>query len=217
MLTDEALQQLQRYNFDLLARQELNGQRRMRYIALAHLKDGKNFTEVADALRVTRHSVMRWLKWFACGGVDRLAGTPHYWSTQRLPKAKEEAFRQAVEQLQDNRGGGRVRGEDIRQLLSEQFAVAYSLNGVYDLLKRLDMAWISARSISPHAVTLPRFHVQQFMQPRATPRHGLGCSTRPRSEVVGDCNTLLSSQRYPSEPGLAFRNVSGRRARPSRS
>jgi transposase len=35
--------------------------------------------------------------------------------------------------------------------LSAQFAVAYSLNGVYDLLKRLDMAWISARSISPHA------------------------------------------------------------------
>ena len=71
--------------------------------------------------------------------------------------------------------------------------------------------------ILPLALTLPRFHVQQFMQPRATPRHGLGCSTRPRSEVVGDCNTLLSSQRYPSEPGLAFRNVSGRRARPSRS
>ena len=94
---------------------------------------------------------MRWLKWFASGGVDRLAGTPHYWSTQRLPKSQEEAFRKAVEQLQDSRGGGRVRGEDIRQLLAEQFAVTYSLNGVYDLLKRLDMAWISARSISPHA------------------------------------------------------------------
>lgn len=62
MLTDETLQQLQRYNFDLLAHQELNGQRRMRYIALAHLKDGKNFTEVADALRMTRYSFMRWLK-----------------------------------------------------------------------------------------------------------------------------------------------------------
>ncbi|MFL6714867.1 MAG: winged helix-turn-helix domain-containing protein [Burkholderiaceae bacterium] len=69
-------------------------------------------------------------------------------STQRLPKTQEEAFRQVIEQLQDSRGGGRGRGEDIRQLLSEQFAVAYSLNGVYDLLKRLDMAWVSARSIS---------------------------------------------------------------------
>ena len=106
---------------------------------------------MADALRVTRHSVLRWLKWFARGGVNRLAGMPHYWSTQRLPKTQEEAFRQAVEQLQDRRGGGRGRGEDIGQLLSEQFAVAYSLNGMYDLLKRLDRAWISARSISPHA------------------------------------------------------------------
>jgi transposase len=78
MLTHETLQQLQRYNFDLLACQEPNGQRRMRYVALAHLKDGKNFTEVASAFRVTRHAVMRWLKWFASGGVDRLAGTPHY-------------------------------------------------------------------------------------------------------------------------------------------
>ena len=59
--------------------------------------------------------------------VHGVAGIPHYWSPQRLPKTQDEAFRQAVEQLQDRRGGGRVRGEDIRQLLSERFAVAYSL------------------------------------------------------------------------------------------
>lgn len=124
----------------MLARQERNRQRRMRYVALADLKDGKNFTEADSALRVTCHAVMRWLKWFFSGWVDRLAGVPHYWSTQRLPEAQEEAFRHAVEQLQAIRGGGRLRGEDIRQLLAEQFAVTYSLNGVYDLLKRLDMA-----------------------------------------------------------------------------
>jgi hypothetical protein len=67
------------------------------------------------------------------------------------PKTQEEAFRQAVEQLQDRRGGGRVRGEDIRHLLDEQFGVVYTLNGVYELLKRLDMVWISARSVSPNA------------------------------------------------------------------
>jgi hypothetical protein len=55
-----------------------------------------------------------------------VAGIPHYWSPQRLPKTQEEAFRQAVEQLQDRRSGGRVRGEDIRQLLAEQFGVAYT-------------------------------------------------------------------------------------------
>ena len=66
----------------------------MRYIALAHLKDGKNFTEVASALRVTRHAAMRWLKWF--------------------------------------------------------------------LLKRLDMAWISTRSISPHADPIKQAEIKKI-------------------------------------------------------
>jgi transposase len=70
---------------------------------------------------------------------------------KRLAKGQEEAFRQAVEQLQRERGGGRVRGEDIRQLLARQFGVAYSLNGVYDLMRRLGMVWISARAVSPCA------------------------------------------------------------------
>jgi hypothetical protein len=65
----------------------------MRHIGFAHLKDGRNFTGMADAFRVMRHSVIRWQKWFACAGVDRFAGTLHYWSTQRLPKVQEEAFR----------------------------------------------------------------------------------------------------------------------------
>jgi transposase len=147
------LLKLQKYNFDLLARQEPSGRRRLRYIALAHLKDGKSATETALALRVTPRAVTRWLKWFADEGVDRVAGIAHYWSAQRLPKAQEDAFRQAVEQLQHSRGGGRVRGEDIRHLLAEQFGVSYTLNGVYELLKRLDMVWISARSVSPNATS----------------------------------------------------------------
>jgi transposase len=120
-------------------------------MALAPLQDGKNCTAAAQALRVTRHAVRRWLKGFRDGGMERLAGLPHDWSTQRLPKVQEEAFRQAVEQLQRQRGGGRVRGEDIRQLLQQQFATAYSLNGVYHLLKRLNMTWVSARAVSPQA------------------------------------------------------------------
>ena len=44
-----------------------------------------------------------------------------------------------------------MRGEDIRQLLARQFGVAYSLNGVYDLMKRLGMVWISASAVGPYA------------------------------------------------------------------
>ena len=151
MLSQHIIDQLQSYDFDRLAHKERDGRRRLRLIALAHLKDGKSYTEVGAALRVTRHAVMRWMQWFSAGGVARLAGMPHDWSTQRLAKEQEEAFRQSVEQLQRERGGGRVRGEDIRQLLARQFGVAYSLNGVYDLMKRLGMVWISARALSPYA------------------------------------------------------------------
>jgi len=151
MLSQHIIDQLQSYDFDRLAHKERDGRRRLRLIALAHLKDGKSYTEVGAALRVTRHAVMRWMQWFSAGGVARLAGMPHDWSTQRLAKEQEEAFRQSVEQLQRERGGGRVRGEDIRQLLARQFGVAYSLNGVYDLMKRLGMVWVSARALSPYA------------------------------------------------------------------
>jgi transposase len=118
---------------------------------LARLNEGKSATAVALALRVTPRTDTRWLKRLADEGVVRLAGILHDWSTQRLPKVQAETFRQAVKQLQHNRDGGRIREEDIRQLLAGQFAVAYSLNGVYALLKRLDMPWTSARSVSPHA------------------------------------------------------------------
>lgn len=144
-------EQLGQYDFDQLARKESNRRRRIRLLALAHLKEGKNSSEVADALRVTRHAVMRWRQWFATGGTECLAGVPHTWSTQRLPKAQEETFRQALDQLQAQRGGGRIRGEEIRQLLSEQFHIEYSRNGVYPLLKRLEMAWISVRAVHPDA------------------------------------------------------------------
>jgi hypothetical protein len=94
--------------------------------ALAHLKDSKTASETALALRVTPRAVTQWPKWFIDEGLDRVAGIRHYWSPQRLPKTQEEPFRRAVEQLQDRGGGGHVRGDDIRQLLDEQFGVAYT-------------------------------------------------------------------------------------------
>ncbi len=76
MLTQEVLLQLQKYNFDLLARQEPSGRRRLRYLALAHIKDGKSASETALALRVTPRAVSQWLKWFVDEGLDRVAGIP---------------------------------------------------------------------------------------------------------------------------------------------
>ncbi len=148
---DVLIDRLQGFDFDRLARKQCDARRRVRLIGLAHLKEGKNYVEVAQSLRVTRHAVMRWADWFVAGGIERLAGLPLSGRPQRLAAEQEESLRGAIEQAQQERGGGRVRGEEIRQLLREQFHVDYSLNGVYHLLKRLGMSWISARAISPQA------------------------------------------------------------------
>jgi transposase len=93
-----------------------------------------------------------WIVWRVC----RMTG-----STQKLPKAQEEAFRYAVEQMQVGRDGGRIRGEDIRQLLPEQFHIEYSLDGMYHLLKRLGMVWISACSANSKADLLAQLEFKK--------------------------------------------------------
>lgn len=147
---DKLDEQLQEFDFDSLARKQPDA-RRLRLLGLAHLKEGKSYVAVAQSLRVTRHAVMRWADWFATDGIERLSGVPQSGRPPRLGKEQQEAVRRAIEQAQDERGGGRIRGEEIRQLLHEQFHVDYSLNGVYHLLERLGMSWISARAISPQA------------------------------------------------------------------
>lgn len=168
ILREQLEEALQQFDFDGLARKHSDAQTRIRLLSLAHLKEGKNYSEAARSLRVTRHAVMRWATWLVEDGIDRLAGVPHTWSPQRLPKSQEEALRVAIEQAQAERGGGRIRGEDIRQILREQFHQEYSLNGVYHMMKRLGMSWISARAVSPQADLLAQAEFKKNVR-RARP------------------------------------------------
>ncbi len=51
MLSQHIIDQLQPYDFDRLAHKEKDGRRRLRLLALAHLKEGKSCAEVGAALR----------------------------------------------------------------------------------------------------------------------------------------------------------------------
>ena len=50
-------------------------------------------------------------------------------------------------QLQEDRDGGRIIGQDIVSMIKEKYNESYSVSGVYKLLKRMDMSWVSGRSI----------------------------------------------------------------------
>ena len=92
MLTQEVLLQLQKYNFDLLARQEPSGRRRLRYMALAHIKDGKTASETALALRVTPRAVTQWLKWFVDEVLDLSQGSPITGAYSDFPRRRKKPF-----------------------------------------------------------------------------------------------------------------------------
>ena len=61
----------------------------------------------------------------------------------------EEAFKKVFKEESDKRRGGRLTGQDIQQILAKEFNAVYTLTGVYRLLKRLKIVWITSRSIHP--------------------------------------------------------------------
>ena len=51
--------------------------------------------------------------------------------------------------VQDERNGGRITGREIGDLIKKEYEVEYKKSGLYDLLERLGLSWVSSRSIHP--------------------------------------------------------------------
>ena len=143
--------EINNHNFEALYRQEPHARTRIRYLCMSHIQAGKSFSEIAGMLKVSRETVRMWVKRFAEEGLTGLRERAGRGARQRLSPRDEPAFKKAVEVLQEEREGGRVTGHDIRDLLLTRFCADYTLDGVYKLLKRLSLVWISARSIAPQA------------------------------------------------------------------
>jgi transposase len=82
-------------------------------------------------------------------GVEGLRDKTGKGRKRKLSPEREEEFRQQVEELQEEREGGRVRGQDVQVLLKEKFCIDHALPSVYHVLDRCGLSWISARSKHP--------------------------------------------------------------------
>jgi len=142
---------IQRYDFDKLAKTEGNGRERRRFMAFAHIREGKTFTETAIAVRVKLRTLMNWVKQFKTEGLEGLKDKPGRGAKPFLPVENHTAFRQAVLELQEKKIGGRIRGSDVLELMKTKYGVDPSLRTVYDTLKRAELVWITGRSIHPKA------------------------------------------------------------------
>ena len=137
------------HNFTRLAKQEPHARTRQRFLGLAHLQDGATITEVARICKAARSTIYDWLKRLQLEGLDGLQEKEGRGSHSKLPLGQHEAFKQAVLKLQSNCNGGRIRGKDILHLMECEFGIKCNLSTVYRILKRVDLVWISGRSIHP--------------------------------------------------------------------
>ena len=142
---------IEEHDFDKLAKRGGTPRERRRYLAFAHIRSGKTLTETAAALRVKLRSLLRWIQRFKDEGIEGLKDKPGRGAKPFLPPEQQEAFKQAVLELQEKRSGGRIRGKDVLALMQEKYGVDPSLSTVYDTLKRADLVWITGRSIHPKA------------------------------------------------------------------
>ncbi len=140
---------LYQQDFIGLMKHEKNAALRIRFLALSHLQSGKNFSEVAQLVYVTRQALHQWVNRFAQAGIQGLYDKPGRGNKPKLSANEEAAFREALNELQQQQLGGRVRGQDILRMMKDKFHIDCTLNTVYHTLARLEFVWITGRSCHP--------------------------------------------------------------------
>jgi transposase len=143
-LRDEAERQRLRAMID----GERDAVQRDRLRAALLAAEGHEAVAIAATLGRSRRFVQAWAYAYRDGGVD--AVRPRGTSTGRptkLPRDREAAFKARVLAGPTEADGGVcvLRGEDARRILEREFGVRYTLDGVYDLLHRLDLSCLAPR------------------------------------------------------------------------
>ena len=142
---------IDQYDFAKLTGSEGSPRERRRYLAFAHIQDGKCFSEAARMVKVKERTVMNWVKKFRESGLEGLKEKPGRGAKPHIPQDEYESFRQSVQELQKKRNGGRIRGKDIGDLIERMSGKRPSKSTVYNTLKRAGLVWITGRSQHPKA------------------------------------------------------------------
>ncbi len=145
----EKIEGLDEYNFDELANQAKSPRERRRFLAFAHIKEGASFSEAARMVRVVPRTAIVWVAAFRKKGLDGLREKAGRGAKPHVPHDKQEEFKESVIELQKQRQGGRIRGEDVRNLIKEKYGKRPCKTGVYNSLKRAGLVWITGRSQHP--------------------------------------------------------------------
>ena len=141
---------------------------RIRCLAMGQLQAGHSVSEVAALVRQSRAAIHSWLGWLRePGGLERLAGFVRGRGRKRkLAGTSEAAAQAALLELSGRRQGGRMTGREAQRLLKERFGADYRRSGVYVVLARLKLVWITARSQHPQADPPAQADFKKTLRPK---------------------------------------------------
>ncbi len=141
----EDLEQLRQWS-----RQQHNAKQRDRYRAVVLALEGHEAPAIAQILDRSRRFVQRWVYHYRdhgleCLGPQRQSGRP-----SKLPVSQYEAFKtRFLADPTPTDGVCTLRAKEARQVLAQEFGVAYTLGGIYDLLHRLGLSCLVPRPRHP--------------------------------------------------------------------
>jgi transposase len=142
---------LAEHDFAKLAKTEKNARQRIRFLAFAHIVEGKSFSETARIVKVFPRTVITWVSKFRKNGINALKEQSGRGRKRRIEKKDEEAIGNVVEEMQSKREGGRIRGSDVHKIIEARYGVNLSNGSLYRVLHRAGLSWITGRSQHPKA------------------------------------------------------------------
>jgi transposase len=147
----ECLKELDKYDFAKLASSKGHARERRRFLAFAHIQDGKSFSEAAQMVKVNPRTVIVWAAKFRQYGINGLKERSGRGRKGYFSQEEKDAIGKAIESMRQSRSGGRIRGEDVREHVLQTYEVRLSNGSLYKLLHDIGLSWITGRSIHPKA------------------------------------------------------------------
>ncbi len=121
----------------------------MRYIALAHFKEGASRTAIADALKMSRTSINKWVSLFLNNGLEGLNDASPPGRPSGLTLKQKNKLGRYIEKHSELNQGGRLQAVDIQNYIAIHFSIEYEVSNIYRLLRELGFSWITSRSKHP--------------------------------------------------------------------
>lgn len=137
-------------DFKMLSQHESNATARVRAIILSNVKKGKTKTEIANTVGVHRVTVASCITRVNENGPNGLYDKKRSGRPPKMSAEDKQVFLGKFQQAQKDRKGGRLNGNDAKQML-EEMGFKFGLSQTYNLLHELKLSWITSRSIHPKA------------------------------------------------------------------